>query len=420
MIFNKSFISFILVSTCLSTLNATTFNWNVGNGDWALGTNWNPVGPPTINDTANIANGGTPRTDTDSPTAGIVVTDNGSGINFTSQNLTSQTAIIGSTTGTSQVTVNALTWNNNTGAGSFLLGDFADGRITIQNGGILNTTTTQAAANAGSSADITVQDPNSAWNNTGDFKVGLSGNIANFTVRQGAALNTGSIEFGVNAGNNFNAIIRDANTTFTNAGNLVVGVSRTCTLSVNNSAKASTGSCVVGQNTGITGTLTVNNAPPSGVTWTCTGNFTIAQSGTGIFNLTSNATASTGTTTIGSLAGSSGSATCDATSTWTNTGTLTIGSAGIGLMNVTNNSQVTAGSILMAVSNSGTLNVATNSRLTTGSITGGAGVGSFTLNNATLQASGVVPALFQASQQQLSQTQAHSIARLLPSLSRKI
>jgi hypothetical protein len=38
---------------------ATNYYWNVSSGDWTNANNWNPVGLPTSDDYAYLANGGT-------------------------------------------------------------------------------------------------------------------------------------------------------------------------------------------------------------------------------------------------------------------------------------------------------------------------------------------------------------------------
>lgn len=389
LIMNKKMLTLFLISAMTQQANAVTYTWNVGNGDWAVGTSWTPVGPPTIADNANVLNGGNPRTDTDSPTAMNLVMDNSSDLNFTNQNLTTQTAILGSTNGNTNVINTGRTWNNNTGAGSIVLGATGDCTLDFSNGSILNTTTAQVALNTGSQSQVTLRDSGTAWNNSGALQIGVSGNISNFSVDLGAALNCGSTEIGVNAGNNFTVDIHATGTNFTNTGALTVAVGRACNLQVRQGANLTAGSCILAQNSGSSTLVTLDTQGSSGTTFNCAGTFVIGQSGTATLNFLGNANASTGAATFGSAAGSSGTATMSNGSTWTSTGTMTIGNGGIGLFNMTSTCQVTVPNILMAVSNSGTLNItAANARLTTGSITGGAGVGSFTLSNGgILQAS---------------------------------
>ena len=70
---------------CASTIVAfaTDYYWNVASGDWSVGANWDPAGPPT-NDGTNVAqvffeNGGTADIDTDvtSTDVGLIRLNNG-------------------------------------------------------------------------------------------------------------------------------------------------------------------------------------------------------------------------------------------------------------------------------------------------------------------------------------------------------
>ena len=56
------------VMLCTSAFS-TVYVWDVASGNWSMGTNWDPAGPPTASDdAANLSNGGTIMIDTDTAT----------------------------------------------------------------------------------------------------------------------------------------------------------------------------------------------------------------------------------------------------------------------------------------------------------------------------------------------------------------
>lgn len=381
----KKMITLFVISSLAQPISATTFNWNAGTADWSVGANWTPAGgPPTAADDAVIANGGTARTDTDTPTARDITVDTNA-IDFTNQNLTSQNATLGNAGGSNgTVTVDlGRTWTN---SGTLTVGNSGRGNFTVQMASIMNTANAQIAVNSGSTGNVTIRDAGTAWNISNNLAVGFSGTIPTFIVQTGAALSAVNTQLALIAGGpTVNVTIRDNGTTFSSSGTLTVAQSGTATMLIRSAANATTGSCILGLNAGSNGTLTVQDL---NTTWANSSSFIIGEAGTGVFILQAGATATGNTCTLGLLAGSSGTATItDGNTAWTNTGTLTVGSAGVGILNIANSAQVTASNVLAAVNNSGTVNITNAARLTTGAINGGSGTGSFALNNATLRAS---------------------------------
>jgi len=100
----------------------TSFTWNVGSGNWDLGSNWTPTGPPTATDTATISATGT-----------YAVTINSADV--------AQTVILDSAGATIDDTAGSLTVGGtlgiDTGTYDLMGGTLTADHIRIQHGGLL-------------------------------------------------------------------------------------------------------------------------------------------------------------------------------------------------------------------------------------------------------------------------------------------
>ncbi len=201
-----------LTTLFFQPLEAISYVWDVASGDWANGANWTPTGgPPTINDSATINNGG------------VATVDNGQMVGM---------IFLGSPSGTD--TINVLP------PGGVIL-DF-DANI----GEVAGTQGTINIAGTWSSDTI-----NAGVNGTGNFVINNGSN--SFSV---------FCNIGVNATGVGNGLIDGAGTQlFLSGGNLVIGNSGQGNLTIQNGAQVLQASTQVAANPGSTGSLVLAGTP---------------------------------------------------------------------------------------------------------------------------------------------------------------
>jgi T5SS/PEP-CTERM-associated repeat protein len=150
-------------------------------------------------------------------------------------------------------------------------------------------------------------------------------------------------------------------------GDLAVGYKSSGSMTIREgSAFTSAGTTYIGHMAGSTGTAPIDGA---GSTWTNSGGLYVGNSGTGTLSIINGATVSNTSASIGANTGSNGTVTVDgAGSTWTNSGSLTLGNAGTGTLNITNGGTVSVGGDTI-VGPLGSINFGTTGgSLTTGSL----------------------------------------------------
>ncbi|WP_441241336.1 autotransporter domain-containing protein [Tardiphaga sp. 768_D3_N2_1] len=285
-------------------------------------------------------------------------------------------------TGTATVDGAGSSWTNSS---TLNVGVAGTGTLTIQNGGtVSNAGIGLLGVHAGSTGTVTVDGAGSSWTNSGNVYVGVLG-TGTLTIRNGgAASSPGVVTIGELAGSTGTVTVDGAGSSFTNSG-LVVGSFGTGTLTIQNGGKANTYTSYINA-----GTTTVNGA---GSSWTNSGNLSVGNSRAGTLTIENGGAVSNVTGWIGVNAGSTGTVTVDgAGSSWANSGTLFVGNSGTGTLTIANGGAVSTASgmqIAALAGSTGTLNIGAASgqaaaapgTLTTPSVAFGAGTGRIVFNH---------------------------------------
>ena len=252
------------------------------------------------------------------------------------------------------------TWTND---GDLDIGRIlGEGTLNITNGGVVissGTATLGEAAIIGlvvrsAIGTVTVDGPGSTWTNGGDLFVGVKG-IGSLSIANSAVVSntTGYLGFFGDSIQNGEgtATVDGLGSTWTNTGELYVGVDGVGILSIANRGTVSNTTAYIGfgdAGGGASqgeGTVTVDGA---GSTWTSSGELHIGVDGVGSLSVTNEAVVSSTTGSLGSGEEGVGTVTVSgAGSTWTNSDSLSVGA----------NLPVTTGSATLTVENAGTVNV---------------------------------------------------------------
>lgn len=166
-----------------------------------------------------------------------------------------------------------------TAAGEAIIGNYGEGHLEIDKGGVLTTGSSAAntssgfvIANAtGSEGDVTVAGTGSTITNTGSFLVG-SASIATMTIEDGGAVNTALVtgetgdaaDIGAGVGSGSSAVlVTGPGSSWGITGTLGIGVGGNGSLTINDGAQVSATDVNVGAGPGVSGnlTLTANDAP---------------------------------------------------------------------------------------------------------------------------------------------------------------
>ncbi len=164
-------------------------------------------------------------------------------------------------------------------------------------------------------------------------------------ITNGADVTSSASLIGYSTGSTGTATVDGSGSTWNTGGNyLYVGrEDGTGTLNITNGADVTSGTGSIGTNTGSTGTVTVDG---DGSTWdTGIDNLYVGAGGTGTLNISNGADVTSGRSYIGNNSSSTGTATVDGFgSTWdTGTGSMYVGNSGTGTLNITNSADVTSG-----------------------------------------------------------------------------
>ncbi|OQM76537.1 autotransporter outer membrane beta-barrel domain-containing protein [Manganibacter manganicus] len=268
-------------------------------GDWYTAGNWADGSVPTAADdvilnetTPNYTRIGPGVANADYLTIGAASSIGTLQVHSDGDLVTGGGTVGRSSLGTATIMGTGSTWNS----GSLKVGDYAQGILTIGNGGAVSSGVTYLGYNA--QGDATVTGLNSRWTITDDFTVGggfpwVTGDGGLVIKDRGAAtsvnttLGQGDRSFG-------SVTVTGGGSTWTNSGYLHVGEHGTGTLTIEDGGAVTTGgNASVGRDSGGVGTATVTGL---GSTWTTNGflrigsltgsegSLTIADQGTVISN----------------------------------------------------------------------------------------------------------------------------------------
>ena len=234
-----------------------------------------------------------------------------------------------------------------TGAGSTWMSGIAldvgfngIGTLMIAAGGTVTANYGDIGIFAGSMGTVTVDGAGSALTFADDLVLGSSAGVGVLNIQNGGTVANQDGTLGSQPGSTGTAHVAGAGSTWTNAGDLVVGHHADGTLVISGGGAVTSASALVGRFDDATGTVTVTGA---GSIWTNSGNLIVAEAGSGAMTISGGGAVSNAFATIGNVAGALGVATVSGVgSTWTNSADLTIGWNGAGLLTIENGGQVTS------------------------------------------------------------------------------
>ena len=288
----------------------TTFWVADGVGNWNVPANWS-AGVPTSANEAQINNGGTARLFDPGARARLLNLGVNPGNSGTLEVLGGSASIDEAIVGLGGV-----------------------GTIKIANSGSVHILTggTIIGANTGSSGIVTVDGPDSFWEDEGYFQVGRGGTgTLNITGGGGVSSFNGAISLAVDF--NGAATVAGAGSTWRIIDEFYVGHTGEGALSITGGATVSNRHGFIGHVDNSIGTAAVAGANSK---WTNFGDLNVGLFGSGELNITGGGKVLADNGYIASGAGSSGAVTIDgAGSAWTNTNELAVGSSGDGTLNIT-------------------------------------------------------------------------------------
>ncbi|WP_372530032.1 autotransporter domain-containing protein [Oricola sp.] len=218
------------------------------------------------------------------------------------------------------------------GASAAIIGELSgdDGALTIQNGGEVSNTFGSIGTDSGSTGTVTVEGSGSSWTNSGDLYVGLSG-TGTLDISAGGAVSNTSGFIGTGIGSTGTVTVDGAGSSWTNSDDLYVGYNGTGTLDISAGGAVSNARGLIGRYPGSNGTVTVDGA---GSRWTNLSHLVVGLSGTGTLHISDGGAVSNARGLIGS-GGSNGTVTVDGPdSSWTNSEMLFIGDSNTGTLDI--------------------------------------------------------------------------------------
>jgi len=242
-------------------------------------------------------------------------------------------------------------------ATNIFVGNGGTGTLSISNGGTVSDTIGYLGNGGGSSGTATVTGAGSSWANSGDFRVGNSGNGV-LSVQNGGQISNTQGYIAVGSATSGTATVTGTGSIWTSSSFLAVGYGGTGALTINSGGSVNAaGSSIIGNLAGSTGTATVTG---SGSTWTGGGTMTVGNNGTGSLTISSGGTVSNTSGTIGNVANSVGTATVTGIgSSWANSGDLRVGNSGTAALTISDGGTIsnTSGYIGLSVGSIGTATV---------------------------------------------------------------
>jgi T5SS/PEP-CTERM-associated repeat protein len=270
-------------------------------------------------------------------------------------------------TGTVVVKGNGSTWTHD---GFVIVGSSGTGTLTIQDGAVVSADGANLGEATGSSGTISVAGSGSKWTNSGtstrELHIG-NGGAGTVNIADGGAVSSRLGKLALMPNSSGTVTISGSGSTWSNAGDLIVGEQGNGTLNVQNGGSVSligdhtnmhigqTGvgsvniwgggslfshSITIGTNAGSNGTARVTG---TGTTWTNVGQLSVGKSGVGALTIEAGATlvSNTGAKEIGHNYGSTGVVTVTGPgSTWTSNQSLEVGVVGAGTLIIENGGSV--------------------------------------------------------------------------------
>lgn len=247
--------------------------------------------------------------------------------------ITSSTSYIGNlatSTGIATITGTGSAWNK-AGGSTLFVGFDGDGTLNIEDAATITSHHNYIGYNPNSTGEATVTGANSTWTNSGVLYTGYNGD-GTLNILDGGKVTSVGISYNAfGANTTSNITINGTDSSWTNSGELRVGQSGNATISIEAGGALSNTHGYLGLNPNASGTVTVTGTDS---TWTNTGNFQVGSSGDGTLLVEAGGKVSnTGVAYIGTGSTSTGIATINGTnSSWTNGSTLYVGYSGDGTL----------------------------------------------------------------------------------------
>jgi T5SS/PEP-CTERM-associated repeat protein len=217
------------------------------------------------------------------------------------------------------------------------VGSIGSGSLTIQNGGVLNSTTGTLGNFQNGNGTVSVTGTNSAWHNSADLTVGNLG-TGTLTISTGGAVTNVNAKLGSSAGATGNVTVNGTNANWASSGDVRIGDLGSGNLTISGGGTASAANVYLAYGAGSTGSATVTGI---GSTWNAGNNLLVGFGGTGSLTIAQGGHVTDSTGAIGNSAGANGTASVDGTnSVRDNSTALFVGGASAGQLTVSNGGQV--------------------------------------------------------------------------------
>lgn len=334
-------LAIILLS---STAHAQSTWVNTGQADWAVGSNWDPVGVPDAATDVVIDNGGEAQITAVGAAASVVTLGSTTGTTGTltitqsavGGTLASTSATIGQA-GTGILNVSRLgsSWTN---TGNVIIGDEAggSGTLSVTMAATIATNTDAGTSTiignaSGSTGSASVDGAGSIWASGGTIVVGNGGG-GGLSVSSGGVVTDTDAVIGALSGGSGTAMVTGEGSSWSHAGSLVIGDAGTGGLTIEASGTVTNDSAVIGASEGGSGTVLVTEG---GSLWATTNALTVGDAGSGGLTIEAGGVVTDASATIGNAATGSGTVLVTGEgSIWSTTGALAIGNAGTGGLTV--------------------------------------------------------------------------------------
>ena len=274
---------------------------------------------------------------------GTLTINNGGVVNSTSGSFGLISALA---TGTATVTGLGSQWVN---SGAFIVGSSGTGTLTVQSGATISGTGSQIGSGGGSIGNATVTGAGSSWSESASLSIGNAG-TGSLTISSGGAMTVGTTaSIGSNSRSFGTVSVSGTGSRWTIGASLLAGSFGQGTLTVSSGGQVMCAGLIVGVGISATtdGTVTITG---TGSSLTASGaadigdqdNGSLTVSNGGVLITKAGLDIGAGTTGVGDVT------VTGANALWTNTGTINVANLGAGTLTVSNGG---------AINTSGTLNI---------------------------------------------------------------